>query len=47
MKNTIDVRNEHKGIAIILNQDHKTHFNELEKFEITRGIWSKRLRTIA
>ena len=44
---SIDVKNEHKGIAIILNRDYKTHFNELEKFEITRGIWSKRLRTIA
>ena len=44
---SIDVRNEHKGIAIILNQDYKSNFNELEKFEITRGIWSKKLRTIA
>ena len=26
---SIDVRNEHKGIDIILNQDYKSNFNEL------------------
>ena len=28
---SIDVKNEHKGIAFILNQDYRCNFNELEK----------------
>ena len=44
---TIDVKKEHKGIAIILDQDYKSNFNEQQIFEISRGIWCKRLKTIA
>ena len=43
----IDVLPQHKGVAILINKDYKPHFNALELFEITRGIWPKGMKTIS
>tara|TARA_B100000787_G_C16163511_1_gene282672 strand:- start:415 stop:1215 length:801 start_codon:yes stop_codon:yes gene_type:complete len=42
---TIKVHREHRGIAILINKHYKPTFGDLETFEITRGIWSKRIVT--
>lgn len=42
---TVIVRPEHKGVAILINKHYKPTFGDLEIFEITRGIWSKRIVT--
>jgi len=43
----IDVKEKHRGVAILINKDFKEHFSDLELFEITRGIWPKSMKTIA
>ena len=43
----INVLPQHKGVAILINKDYKPHFNDLELFEITRGIWPKGMKTIS
>ncbi len=47
MNNYINVLAQHKGVAILLNQDYKPHFTDLQLFEITRGIWRKAMKTIS
>ena len=42
---TIKVHYDHRGIAILINKHYKPTFGDLETFEITRGIWSKRIVT--
>ena len=44
-KTTVKVKYEHRGVAILINRDFKPTFGDLETFEITRGIWSKRIVT--
>ena len=45
-ENPIDVQEKHQGVAILINQDFKEHFSDLELFEITRGIWPKKMKTM-
>jgi hypothetical protein len=40
----IKVKSEHRGIAILLKH-YKPHFGYKELFEITRGIWNKKMKT--
>jgi hypothetical protein len=42
---TVKVRPEHRGVAILINKHYKPTFGDLETFEITRGIWGKRIVT--
>ena len=44
-KKTVKVQHDHRGIAILINKHYKPTFGDLETFEITRGIWSKRIVT--
>jgi uncharacterized protein len=46
-KDRVAVREEHKGLAILINRDFQPTFGRLELFEITRGIWPKKLVTLA
>ena len=46
-KEYVKVLPEHSGVAILINRDYKAHFDELETFEITRGVWRKSQKTIA
>jgi len=46
-KEYIKVLPEHSGVAILINRDYRAHFDELETFEITRGVWRKSQKTIA
>ena len=46
-KDRVAVREEHRGIAILINRDFRPTFGRLELFEITRGIWPKKLVTLA
>ena len=43
MEKTVKVAPEHKGVAILINRDYKPTFGDLETFEYTRGIWSKKM----
>ena len=45
MEKTIKVDPEHSGIAILINRDYRPTFGDLEIFEWTRGIWSKKIVT--
>jgi hypothetical protein len=36
----IEITQEHRGLAFLLNKSYKSGMTELELFEITRGIWS-------
>ena len=47
MEKTIQVAPEHSGCAILINRDYRPTFGDLEVFEYTRGIWSKKMVTIA
>ena len=38
---------EHKGVAILINREYKPTSGDLETFEYTRGIWSKKMVTIS
>ena len=42
----VKVAPEHSGCAILINRDYRSTFGDLEIFEITRGIWQKKLKTI-
>ena len=44
-KQTIKVKREHRGVSILINRDYKPTFGDLEIFEITRGIWAKKMVT--
>jgi len=44
---TIRVAPEHKGVSILINRDYRPTFGDLEIFEITRGIWTKKMVTIS
>jgi|TARA_B110000503_G_scaffold125928_1_gene193992 hypothetical protein len=46
-KKTIRVAPEHKGVSILINRDYRPTFGDLEIFEITRGIWTKKMVTIS
>ena len=41
------VKPEHSGCAVLINRDYKSTFGDLEIFEYTRGIWKKKMKTIA
>ena len=43
----VPVREEHRGLAILINRDFRPTFGRLELFEITRGIWPRKLVTLA
>lgn len=43
----IKVQAEHKGVAILINRDYRPSFGDLELFEITRGIWSEKMKTLS
>ena len=47
MDKTIKVAPEHKGVAILINRHYRPSFGDLEIFEFTRGIWSKRMKTLS
>jgi len=47
LEKSIKVAPEHKGVAILINRDYKPNFGDIELFEITRGIWTKAMTTIA
>ena len=47
MEKTIKVSPEHKGVAILINRHYRPSFGDLEIFEFTRGIWSKRMKTLS
>ena len=48
MKNQeVSVLSEHRGIAILINRDYRPTFGDLELFEITRGIWPKKMMTFS
>ena len=40
----IKVKSQHRGIAILLSQ-YKPYFGYKELFEITRGVWNKKMKT--
>tara|TARA_X000000950_G_scaffold279309_1_gene371878 strand:+ start:624 stop:1427 length:804 start_codon:yes stop_codon:yes gene_type:complete len=42
---TVKVEKKHAGISILINKHYKPTFGDLEIFEITRGIWSKKMKT--
>ena len=42
---TVKVHHDHRGVAILINKHYKPTFGDLEIFEITRGIWNKRIVT--
>lgn len=44
---TVKVKKEHRGVSILINRDYKPTFGDLELFEITRGIWSKKMVSIS
>ena len=44
---TVKVAPEHKGVSILINRHYRPTFGDLETFEITRGIWSKKMVTIS
>ena len=46
-KQTIKVKREHRGVSILINRDYKPTFGDLEIFEITRGIWAKKMVTLS
>ena len=46
-KQTVKVKKEHRGVSILINRDYKPTFGDIELFEITRGIWSKKMVTIS
>ena len=46
-KEYVNVLPEHSGVAILINRDYRAHFDELQTFEITRGVWRKSQKTIA
>lgn len=46
MEKTVKVKSEHKGVSILINRDYRPTFGDLETFEITRGIWTKKMVTI-
>ncbi len=41
----IKVKSEHRGVAILINKAWKPNFGYKETFEITRGIWNKKMKT--
>lgn len=43
---SVKVDKNDRGVAILINRDYKPTFSDLETFEITRGIWSKKLVSI-
>ena len=43
----VQVAPEHKGVSILINRDYRPTFGDLEVFEITRGIWTKKMVTIS
>jgi hypothetical protein len=43
----IKVQPEHRGVAILINRDYRPSFGDLELFEITRGIWSAKMKTLS
>ena len=47
MEKTVKVASEHRGVSILINRDFKPSFGDLEIFEYTRGIWSKKMMTIS
>ena len=47
MEKTIKVAPEHKGVSILINRDYRPTFGDLELFEYTRGIWTKKMKTIS
>ena len=47
MDQEVKVKPEHSGCAILINRDYKSTFGDLEIFEYTRGIWKKKMKTIA
>ena len=47
MEKTIKVSQEHRGVAILINRHYRPSFGDLEIFEFTRGIWSKRMKTLS
>jgi hypothetical protein len=48
MKNQdVEVLPEHRGVAILINRDYRPTFGDLELFEITRGIWPKKMMTFS
>ena len=44
-KKSVKVHYDHRGVAILINKHYKPTFGDLETFEITRGIWSKKIVT--
>jgi uncharacterized protein len=44
---TVSVSRKHSGVSILINKHYKPYFGDLELFEITRGIWSKKMVTIS
>tara|TARA_Y100000589_G_scaffold242362_1_gene229926 strand:- start:613 stop:1416 length:804 start_codon:yes stop_codon:yes gene_type:complete len=46
-RESVEVRPEHRGVAILINKDYKPTFGALETFEITRGIWPQSQKTIS
>ena len=49
LEKSVKVAPEHKGkgVAILINKDYRSTFGDLELFEITRGMWLTRFKTIA
>ena len=47
MEKTIKVSPEHRGVAILINRDYRPSFGDIEIFEFTRGIWSKKMKTVS
>ena len=47
MEKTIEVLPDHRGVSILINRDYRPTFGDLEVFEITRGIWAKKMVTIS
>lgn len=47
MEKTIKVVPHHKGVCILINRDYRPTFGDLELFEYTRGIWTKKMKTIS
>ena len=47
MEKTIKVAREHKGVSILINRVYRPTFGDLELFEYTRGIWTKKMKTIS
>ena len=47
IEKTVKVAPEHRGVSILINRDYRPTFGDLEIFEITRGIWTKKMVTIS